>query len=282
MQTSVPLGPWVGHWTLKHRVHRVSQVYPLDESTRSSNLLRLHPAVALRPVDRHQHLYAWALYGLAWAGELHSQLTHLRRSAAGYDPPWRVPCPIVSHREGAVRARADAVTAAAVALVAAIAFGWSTALTHHSASRAPEEADGVAGLSLHLAAQRRWLPDMAASLVGLALHTLALRLGSQAVVHPLVVSALAFAFLSRAAGPSAAATRRRRLGPVDCHRPRHVHGGSWHHQRVPTGRPGQLKWSCSVPAQPSPPPPPASSCRGGCVGPTPACCWGSAPVWCFG
>lgn len=89
VQTSVPLGLWVGHWTLKHRVHhRVSQVYPLDESTRSSSLLRLHPATPLRPVHRYQHLYAWALYGLAWVGELRSQLTYLRTgSVAGTDTP---------------------------------------------------------------------------------------------------------------------------------------------------------------------------------------------------
>ncbi len=79
VQTAVPLGLWVGHWTLKHRVHhRASQVYPLDESTRSSWLLRLHPAAPLRPVHRFQHIYAWPLYGLAWAGELRSQLTFLR------------------------------------------------------------------------------------------------------------------------------------------------------------------------------------------------------------
>lgn len=89
VQTSVPLGLWVGHWTLKHRVHhRVSQVYPLDEATRSSSLLRLHPAVEPRPIHRYQHLYAWALYGLAWAGELRSQLTYLRTgSVSGTDTP---------------------------------------------------------------------------------------------------------------------------------------------------------------------------------------------------
>jgi len=44
IQTSLPLGLWVRHWSLKHRVHhRVSQVCPLDESTRSSSLLRLRP-----------------------------------------------------------------------------------------------------------------------------------------------------------------------------------------------------------------------------------------------
>lgn len=78
-QTAAPAGLWVGHWTLKHRVHhRVTQVYPLDEATRASGLVRLHPAAAWRGVHRWQHLYAWALYSLAWAGELRSQLTYLR------------------------------------------------------------------------------------------------------------------------------------------------------------------------------------------------------------
>lgn len=91
------------------------------------------------------------------------------------------------------------MTAAAVALVAAVSFGWSTALMHHSASRAPQHATGLIGLLRHLIVQPRWLLGMAASLSGLALHALALRLGSLAVVQPLVVSALVFAFLFRAA-----------------------------------------------------------------------------------
>lgn len=79
VQLSTPVGLWTSHWTLKHRVHhKMSQVYLLDESTRSSGLVRLHPAAPGRPVHRYQHLYAWALYGLAWAGELRSQLTYLR------------------------------------------------------------------------------------------------------------------------------------------------------------------------------------------------------------
>lgn len=84
VQTAVPIGLWVGHWTLKHRVHhnRV-QVYPLDEATRSSGLVRLHPQAPWRPVHRHQHLYAWFLYSLAWVGELRSQTTYLRTGQVG-------------------------------------------------------------------------------------------------------------------------------------------------------------------------------------------------------
>jgi linoleoyl-CoA desaturase len=79
VQTAAPIGLWVGHWTLKHRVHhRVTQVYPLDDSTRSSGLVRLHPSAPRWAIHRFQHLYAWVLYGLAWVGELRSQLTYLR------------------------------------------------------------------------------------------------------------------------------------------------------------------------------------------------------------
>jgi linoleoyl-CoA desaturase len=93
VHSSTPVGLWTSHWTLKHRVHhKFSQVYPLDESTRSSNLVRLHPAARRRSLQRWQHLYAWGLYGLAWAGELRSQLTYLRTGLiAGTTTPggWR-------------------------------------------------------------------------------------------------------------------------------------------------------------------------------------------------
>jgi linoleoyl-CoA desaturase len=79
VQLAVPAGLWVGQWTLKHRVHhKLSQVYPIDESTRSSSLLRLHREAPLRSIHRHQHVYAWGLYSLAWVGEVRSQLSYLR------------------------------------------------------------------------------------------------------------------------------------------------------------------------------------------------------------
>ena len=93
VQSAAPVGLWTAHWTLKHRVHhRVTQLYPLDEATRSTGLIRLHPAATWRPVHRRQHLYGWALYSLAWAGELRSQLTFLRTGAvagAQTPGPWR-------------------------------------------------------------------------------------------------------------------------------------------------------------------------------------------------
>jgi linoleoyl-CoA desaturase len=89
VHTAAPFGLWVGHWTLKHRVHhRVPQVYPLDENTRSSAMLRMHPANQWHPIHRWQHIYAWGVYGLAWAGEVRSQVTYLRTGVVlGADAP---------------------------------------------------------------------------------------------------------------------------------------------------------------------------------------------------
>jgi drug/metabolite transporter (DMT)-like permease len=88
-----------------------------------------------------------------------------------------------------------------VAFLDAIAFGSSTALMHHSASRAPESPGGARGLAVlirHLATQKTWLAGVAASLTGLGLHSVALALGSLAVVQPIVVTGLVFAFVFRA------------------------------------------------------------------------------------
>jgi len=90
VQTATPAGLWVGHWTVKHRVHhKLSQVYPVDEATRSSALVRLHPAAASNRWQRGQHVYAWALYGLVWLGELRSQLRYVRNGevAGSAAPP---------------------------------------------------------------------------------------------------------------------------------------------------------------------------------------------------
>lgn len=84
-----------------------------------------------------------------------------------------------------------------VALCAAVAFGWSTAAMHSSASRTPSRVTGLLPLVRHLADQRRWLSGMAASLLGLGLHSAALRFGSLAVVQPVVVLGLVFTFLFR-------------------------------------------------------------------------------------
>ena len=88
-QTAAPIGLWVVHWTKKHQVHhKVTQVYPLDDATRASGMVRLHPSAPYWHVHRFQHLYAWFLYGLAWAGELRSQINYMRTGElAGVTPP---------------------------------------------------------------------------------------------------------------------------------------------------------------------------------------------------
>jgi linoleoyl-CoA desaturase len=77
VQSAVPIGFWLGHWGLKHRVHhRVPAVYP-DDSFTTILALRLHPAAPLHPWHRYQHVYAWLIYCLAWPGDLASQLRFL-------------------------------------------------------------------------------------------------------------------------------------------------------------------------------------------------------------
>lgn len=88
---------------------------------------------------------------------------------------------------------------AAASLAAAVAFGWSTAAMHFDASGAPTDLPGPMALGRYLLSRWRWLTGMAASLLGLARHALALRLRSLSVVQPLVVSGLVFSMLFRAA-----------------------------------------------------------------------------------
>jgi hypothetical protein len=101
--------------------------------------------------------------------------------------------------DGSGETCSSALTAIALALAAAVAFGWSTALMHHGASGTPGDVQGLVGLLRHVVRQWRWLLGMAVSLTGLALHAGALHVGTIAVVQPLVVTGLVFAFLFREA-----------------------------------------------------------------------------------
>lgn len=83
-----------------------------------------------------------------------------------------------------------------IALAAAIAFGWSTALMHHGASGA-DDGLGYVALLRHVVGQWRWLLGMVASLLGLGLHVVALHLGSLSLVQPLVVTGLFFSLVFR-------------------------------------------------------------------------------------
>jgi hypothetical protein len=86
--------------------------------------------------------------------------------------------------------------AAAVALASAVAAGWSTALMHYGASGA-RRGVGARELARHVLSEWRWRLGVAASLVGLALHAVALHLGSLTVVQPLAVTALFFSMVFR-------------------------------------------------------------------------------------
>jgi drug/metabolite transporter (DMT)-like permease len=86
--------------------------------------------------------------------------------------------------------------AAAVALASAVAAGWSTALMHYGASGAARGAR-AGELARHILSEWRWRLGVAASLVGLALHAIALHLGSLTVVQPLAVTALFFSMVFR-------------------------------------------------------------------------------------
>ncbi|RKS74053.1 hypothetical protein CLV35_2552 [Motilibacter peucedani] len=86
-----------------------------------------------------------------------------------------------------------------VAVAAAVSFGWSTALMHHSASAASPDLHGPVALLRHLVVQWRWLVGMAASLLGFVLHAVALHLGSIALVQPVIVSGLVWSLVFRAA-----------------------------------------------------------------------------------
>jgi drug/metabolite transporter (DMT)-like permease len=88
--------------------------------------------------------------------------------------------------------------AVVVAFAAATAFGWSTALMHHSASAAPADLNRPDRLLGHLIHQRRWVIGEIASLTGLGLHLWALSLGSLVIVQPLVATGLVFALAFRA------------------------------------------------------------------------------------
>lgn len=83
-----------------------------------------------------------------------------------------------------------------VALAAAVSFGWSTALMHHGASGA-DDGIGYVALLRHVVGQWRWLLGMVASLLGLALHVVALHLGSLSLVQPVVVTGLFFSLVFR-------------------------------------------------------------------------------------
>lgn len=84
VNTAVPVGLWVAHWTIKHRAHhRLPAAYPDDGFTQANGLLRLHPEAPYRSFYRFQHIYAGLIYTLMLPGELLSQVSFLIKGSIG-------------------------------------------------------------------------------------------------------------------------------------------------------------------------------------------------------
>ncbi|MFC4110793.1 fatty acid desaturase family protein [Micromonospora zhanjiangensis] len=78
VQVACPVGLWVGHWGLKHRVHhRFPAAYPDDPFTSASTLFRFHPSAPHKIYHRWQHYYVLLAYTTYWIIDQASQLTFL-------------------------------------------------------------------------------------------------------------------------------------------------------------------------------------------------------------
>jgi drug/metabolite transporter (DMT)-like permease len=92
------------------------------------------------------------------------------------------------------------VTAAfAVGLTSAAGFATANALQHQAAGRVPESVEKALRVLAHLAGQRVWLIATAVSFSAMLLHAVALRLGSLALVQPLMLVGVVLAVPLRAA-----------------------------------------------------------------------------------
>jgi hypothetical protein len=92
------------------------------------------------------------------------------------------------------------MTAAALALLSALAFATATVVQHRAVSGAhvsPGPRRG-ARLVLHILSHPRWLAGQVAGGAGFALHALALRAGPVVLVQPLLSSGLVLALVLRA------------------------------------------------------------------------------------
>jgi hypothetical protein len=92
------------------------------------------------------------------------------------------------------------VTAAfAVGRTSAAGFATASALQHQAAGGVPESVEKALRVLAHLARQRIWLTATAVSFSAMLLHALALRLGSLALVQPLMLVGVVLAVPLRAA-----------------------------------------------------------------------------------
>jgi drug/metabolite transporter (DMT)-like permease len=89
------------------------------------------------------------------------------------------------------------MTVVLLALASALAFATATVVQHRAAASAPMD-DGrgaLLGLAVRLIRNPAWLAAQLASVLGLALHALALRSGQVVVVQPLLSSGLVLALV---------------------------------------------------------------------------------------
>jgi drug/metabolite transporter (DMT)-like permease len=86
------------------------------------------------------------------------------------------------------------VSIVVLSVVSAAAYGEGAVLQHHEVSREPTEPFKPAGLVVRLARRPLWLLGSALDGVGYLFQFLALRRGSLALVEPLLVLSLVFAF----------------------------------------------------------------------------------------
>ena len=89
--------------------------------------------------------------------------------------------------------------ACSVGLASAAGFATSNALQHRAAGHVPEKVKRALAVLAHLARQRIWLVATAVSFFAMLLHALALRMGSLALVQPLMLVGVVLAVPLRAA-----------------------------------------------------------------------------------
>ncbi|MGH3602019.1 MAG: hypothetical protein ACRDQH_17370, partial [Pseudonocardiaceae bacterium] len=80
-----------------------------------------------------------------------------------------------------------------LSLMAAVCFGTASVLQHHGANQVRRRFPLHPGLLIDVARQRWWLVGVAAEVVGVSLHIVAVNLGALSVVQPLLTVGLVVA-----------------------------------------------------------------------------------------
>ena len=85
VHAAAPVGLWVHHWGMKHRIHhKLPAVYPADRYTTGNMFVRLHPAAPWRPMHRYQHIYIILGYAIYWLSETASQVRYVISGSMPY------------------------------------------------------------------------------------------------------------------------------------------------------------------------------------------------------